>query len=93
VRYCIIRHACFLAGLGRPAGDPDAPAQAVEQITSLLRRPVAPAMLEAALRRLEAIPGPVAMPDPGRSWKRTCSTRWRSSSWTQSRRPAPAPRN
>jgi anti-anti-sigma factor len=65
VRYCIIRHACFLAGLGRPAGDPDAPAQAVEQITSLLRRPVAPAMLEAALRRLEAIPGPVAMPDPG----------------------------
>jgi signal transduction histidine kinase/ActR/RegA family two-component response regulator len=65
VRYCIIRHACFLAGLGRPAGDPDAPAQAVEQITGLLRRPVAPAMLEASLRRLEAIPGPVVMPDPG----------------------------
>ena len=65
VRYCIIRHACFLAGLGRPAGDPDAPAQTVEQITGLLRRPAVPATLEAALRRLEAIPGPAAMPSPG----------------------------
>ena len=65
VRYCIIRHACFLAGLGRPAGDPDAPAQTVEQITGLLRRPVAPAMLEAALHRLEALPGPAVLPDPG----------------------------
>ena len=65
VRYCIIRHACFLAGLGRPAGDPDAPAQTVEQITGLLRRPAVPATLEAALRRLEAIPGPAAMPGPG----------------------------
>lgn len=66
VRYCIIRHACFLAGLGRPAGDPDAPPQTAGQITGLLRRPVPdPAMLEAALRRLEAIPGPAAMPGPG----------------------------
>jgi signal transduction histidine kinase/CheY-like chemotaxis protein len=64
VRYCIIRHACFLAGLGRPAGDPDAPAQTAGQITALLRRPVGPDLLEAALRRLEAIPGPAAMPGP-----------------------------
>jgi signal transduction histidine kinase/CheY-like chemotaxis protein len=65
VRYCIIRHACFLAGLGRPAGDPDAPAHSVEQIWDLLRRPVGPDLLEAALRRLEVISGPVAMPGPG----------------------------
>ena len=65
VRYCIIRHACFLAGLGRPAGDPDAPPQTVEQITGLLRLPCGPAALEAALRRLEVLPGPAAMPGPG----------------------------
>lgn len=66
VRYCVIRHACFLAGLGRPAGDPDAPPQTAGQITRLLRRPVpGPAMLEAALARLEALPGPAAMPGPG----------------------------
>jgi signal transduction histidine kinase len=66
VRYCVIRHACFLAGLSRPAGDPDAPAQTVEEITALLRRPVPePVTLEAALRRLEAGPGPAAMPNPG----------------------------
>ncbi len=66
VRYCVIRHACFLAGLSRPAGDPDAPAQTVEEITALLRRPVPePVPLEAALRRLEAGPGPTAMPNPG----------------------------
>ena len=66
VRYCIIRHACFLAGLGRPAAAPDAPAQTVEEITALLARPVpAPQMLEAALRRLEALPGPAAIPSPG----------------------------
>jgi len=65
-RYCVIRHACFLAGLGRPADDPDAPPQTVEQITGLLRRPVpAPATLEAALRRLEVIPGTAAIPGPG----------------------------
>jgi signal transduction histidine kinase/CheY-like chemotaxis protein len=66
VRYCIIRHACFLAGFGRPAGDPDAVPQTAGQITGLLTRPVPdPAVLEAALRRLEAIPGPAAMPGPG----------------------------
>jgi signal transduction histidine kinase/CheY-like chemotaxis protein len=66
VRYCVIRHACFLAGLGRPAGDPDAPAQTAEEITALLRRPVPePVTLEAALSRLEAGPGPAPMPGPG----------------------------
>jgi signal transduction histidine kinase len=66
VRYCVIRHACFLAGLRRPAGDPRVPGQTVEAITALLRRPVpAPSLLEEALRRLEASPALAAMPAPG----------------------------
>lgn len=66
VRYCVIRHSCFLAGLGRPAGDPDAPAQTVEEITALLRRPIPePTALGAALGRLEGDPGSAAMPNPG----------------------------
>ncbi|HEX7159946.1 MAG TPA: hypothetical protein VF223_01780 [Trebonia sp.] len=76
VRYCVIRHACFLAGLSRPAGDPDAPAQTVEEITALLRRPVPePVTLEAALRWLEATPGRPRCRTPGHSGKRTCLMR------------------
>jgi PAS domain S-box-containing protein len=39
VRYCIARHAGFLIGLGRPAGDKDAHAQSIVEIVRLLQRP------------------------------------------------------
>jgi PAS domain S-box-containing protein len=38
-RYCIARHAGFLIGLGRPAGDKDAQAQSVVDVVKLLRQP------------------------------------------------------
>jgi len=40
VRYCIARHTGFLIGLGRPAGDKNAPAQSVGDVVKLLRRPL-----------------------------------------------------
>jgi signal transduction histidine kinase len=53
VRYCIVRHVGFLIGLGYPAGDPDCPPQAIDQIVALLRRPVpGEAASAAALNRL-----------------------------------------
>src|ERR1700732_1313211 len=39
VRYCIARHAGFLVGLGRPAGDKQAHAQSIVDIVKLLQRP------------------------------------------------------
>ncbi|MGB6596987.1 MAG: PAS domain S-box protein, partial [Candidatus Acidiferrum sp.] len=39
VRYCIARHAGFLVGLGRPAGDKDARAEVIVDVVKLLRRP------------------------------------------------------
>ncbi len=39
VRYCITRHVGFLVGLGRPAGDANAPMQGVEDVVKLLQRP------------------------------------------------------
>ena len=41
VRYCVARHVGFLAGLGHASGSADCPAQSVEEIVSLLRRPLA----------------------------------------------------
>jgi PAS domain S-box-containing protein len=38
-RYCIARHAGFLAGLGRPSGDARAPLLTVDEIVRLLTRP------------------------------------------------------
>src|SRR3954469_5733823 len=56
VRYCITRHCGFLLGLGRSAGDPDAPVMTIGQVVRLLERPVpSDAQVIAALRRLEAI--------------------------------------
>ncbi len=40
VRYCIARHAGFLIGLGRPAGDKDARAANILDVVKLLRRPL-----------------------------------------------------
>jgi len=39
VRYCIARHAGFLVGLGRPAGDRSARVQSIVEIVGLLQRP------------------------------------------------------
>jgi PAS domain S-box-containing protein len=39
-RYCIARHAGFLIGLGRPAGDKDARAANILDVVKLLRRPL-----------------------------------------------------
>ena len=41
VRYCIIRHVGFLIGEGRPAGDPTAKPETIEQVTALVQRPFA----------------------------------------------------
>jgi PAS domain S-box-containing protein len=40
VRYCIIRHVGFLIGEGRPAGDPKVRPETIEQVITLLQRPV-----------------------------------------------------
>jgi len=65
VRYCITRHTGFLLGLGRSAGDPDAPAMTIDQVIRLLRRPV-PTEEQAgrALARLEALSEPIDWPPP-----------------------------
>ena len=66
VRYCIVRHVGFLAGLGRPAGDDGAPLDTVNHVIELLRRPVPeePA-LSASLARLERMPPGNPLPEPG----------------------------
>jgi PAS domain S-box-containing protein len=40
VRYCITRHAGFLIGLGRPAGDANARLHSAAEVVKLLQRPV-----------------------------------------------------
>ena len=55
-RYCITRHCGFLLGLGRSAGDPDAPVMTVPQVVRLLQRPIpSEEQIGAALARLETI--------------------------------------
>jgi PAS domain S-box-containing protein len=54
VRYCIVRHCCFLLGYGHSAGDPNAEVENVEDVLDLLNRPLSDALqLEATLHRLE----------------------------------------
>ena len=53
-RYCIVRHVGFLIGEGRPAGDASVLPHTVEQVLTLLKRPVPDAeKLERALNQLE----------------------------------------
>ncbi|MBK1787575.1 histidine kinase dimerization/phospho-acceptor domain-containing protein [Prauserella cavernicola] len=60
VRYCVLRHTCFLLGHGHPAGDPRSPADSVGSVLRLLRRPVPdPVALGESLDRLEAVRSPV----------------------------------
>jgi PAS domain S-box-containing protein len=65
-RYCIIRHVGFLIGEGRPAGDPKARPETIEQIIALLQRslPDANALAEV-FARLESHEEPREIPAPG----------------------------
>jgi PAS domain S-box-containing protein len=66
VRYCITRHVGFLVGLGRPSGDEQTPAQTVEQVIQLIRRPLPRgAELEPYLAQCAAQQSPLAeLPEP-----------------------------
>lgn len=65
VRYCITRHCGFLLGLGRSAGDSDAPVMTIAQVVRLLQRPIPTDEHAAAmLARLEAVAEPIDWPLP-----------------------------
>jgi PAS domain S-box-containing protein len=65
VRYCIVRHVGFLIGEGRPAGDAKAIPQTIEQVMTLLRRPVPDAnALAGVFARLESHEEPSDIPAP-----------------------------
>ena len=69
VRYCITRHCGFLLGLGRSAGDPDAPVMTIAQVVRLLQRPIpSDEHVGEALARLEAVAGPIDWPSPETSY-------------------------
>jgi PAS domain S-box-containing protein len=60
VRYCIARHAGFLAGLGRASGDKRVRAQSVVEIVGLLRRPFPRGdELELCLSLCASCPAPI----------------------------------
>jgi PAS domain S-box-containing protein len=66
VRYCIIRHVGFLIGQGRPAGNPKVRPETVEQVITLLQRPLPDAnALAAAFTRLESCEEPKNIPAAG----------------------------
>src|SRR5215468_6836638 len=65
VRYCIVRHVGFLIGEGRPAGDPKATPQTIEQVITLVERPLPDANALAELfARLESHEEPKDIPAP-----------------------------
>jgi two-component sensor histidine kinase len=69
VRYCITRHCGFLLGLGRSAGDPDAPVMTIAQVVRLLQRPIpSDECIGAAQARLEAVAAPIDWPSPETSY-------------------------
>jgi hypothetical protein len=69
VRYCVTRHCGFLLGLGRSAGDPDAPAMTIAQVVRLLQRPIpSDEHAAAAFVRLEAVAEPIDWPSPETSY-------------------------
>ncbi len=66
VRYCIVRHVGFLIGEGRPAGDPKARPETIEQVIALVKRPVPDAnALSEVFARLESHEEPRDIPAPG----------------------------
>src|SRR5215813_15568087 len=66
VRYCIVRHVGFLIGEGRPAGDPGAKPETIEQVVTLLQRPFPDAnALAEVFARLESHEEPKDIPAPG----------------------------
>jgi two-component sensor histidine kinase len=69
VRYCVTRHCGFLLGLGRSAGDPDAPAMTIPQVVRLLQRPIpSDEQVSEALARLEAVAESIDWPSPETSY-------------------------
>jgi CheY-like chemotaxis protein len=66
-RYCVIRHAGFLLGLGYPAGDRTVAPQSVEEVTTLLHYlPPHAAHLQGALQVLLAAPAALtSLPQTG----------------------------
>ena len=69
IRYCVTRHCGFLLGLGRAAGDPDAPPMTIAQVVRLLQRPIpSDEEIGAAIGRLEAIAEPIDWPTPETSY-------------------------
>ena len=66
VRYCIVRHVGFLIGEGRPAGDPQARPETIEQVITLVQRPLPDAnALAEVFARLESHQEPKDIPAPG----------------------------
>jgi DNA-binding NarL/FixJ family response regulator len=65
VRYCIARHAGFLAGLGRPSGDANERVQSADEIVRLLRLPfLRGEQLTAKFVNQGSLPAPLAeIPD------------------------------
>jgi hypothetical protein len=66
VCYCIVRHVGFLIGEGRPAGDPEARPETIDQVITIVQRPLPDAnALVEVFSRLESHEEPRDIPVPG----------------------------